>query len=292
MTHDLQALRRDTRGFTGAEKALVACFALAIVVAAGVLLSGGSKQAAGDAERALRSRGGGPAALQGTTALADTQILHATGGIAPAGPVAAPGDPSTDQILRDYQVRDDKMTEWEPWGPAGWFTDPVKMTETEAGLLSDLQWSNGLLGLNDFKNIKEEAYSESEDRFHGAGAEDGHQDAFRHIYWNVLMSRQFGDDFAAAFATAHEGVPGNPADREAMDLHNNELGRRIAREHPNASKEELQEIIMEEIKNGHAVVINDKGELVYSDQAEVGHTGTADDAPVQGTKAPPEWSES
>lgn len=201
---------------------------------------------------------------------------------------------STDQILKNYQVREDQMIDWSPWGPAGWFVNSKKMTKTEGGLLDRLQFDQGILGLSSFKDARDDAFAVSEKQYTGVkvGAEDGHQDAFRHIYWNVLLSRKFGDNFATAFATAHEGVPGNPADREAMDLYNNELGRKIARENPDASEKELQAIIQKEIECGQAVVINNKGELVFSNEAEVGKTGTADDAPVGGGIVPPEWTKS
>jgi hypothetical protein len=290
---DLLTFGRDPRGFTGAERALMVCFALAVIVLTGVLVRSGSEKAAGDAARVLRSGAGSLGDVQGAGPLSGSQLPQAAGDVPPAGgaiPVPTGAPRSTEQILRDYQVRDDEMTDWEPWGPAGWFTDPIRVTRTEAELLDSLQWRRGLLGLNDFKGIKEQAYSASDDRFDGPGGEDGHQDAFRHIYWNALLSRKFGEEFATAFATAHEGVPGNPADREAMDLYNNELGRRIARENPDASDAELQEIIMREIQSGHALVIDRNGELVFSDQVAVGHTGTADDAPVNGTQVPPEWS--
>lgn len=209
--------------------------------------------------------------------------------------------PSTDDILSDYQVGDDTMTEWSP-NVVGWLTNglgitrPRSMTQTEADLLDDLQWRRGLLGLNDFKGTVDDAYGVSAERFAEndaeglPGAEDGHQDAFRHIYWNVLMSRRLGAGFAESFGTAHEGVPGNPADREAMDLFNNELGRRIASENPRATEEELQELVMEAIRNGEAVVIDGNGELRFSDEVGVGATGEADDAPAAGVITPPEWS--
>lgn len=55
----IRAFRDDPRGFTGAEKALLICFALALIVLVGVLLQSGSRQAAGDARNALGTRAGG-----------------------------------------------------------------------------------------------------------------------------------------------------------------------------------------------------------------------------------------
>src|SRR6185295_11373463 len=43
----------DESGFTGAEKALLICFGLAIVALVGFLIGGGGRKAGGDAERTL-----------------------------------------------------------------------------------------------------------------------------------------------------------------------------------------------------------------------------------------------
>lgn len=201
---------------------------------------------------------------------------------------AQPSAPSTDDILRDYQVQDDTMTQYTPFG-AGLFMDPKEMTQTEADLLGELQFHQGLMGLLSFKGAHDDAFEASEDRYNGQGSWAGHQDAFRHMYWNALMVRELGPEFAEAFATAHEGRPGNMADDEAMDLYNNSIGRQIALANPDASLEELQELIQEAVTNGQAVVIDANGELVFSDAVAVGATGRPDDAPVSSTNAPPEW---
>jgi putative chitinase len=52
---------RDQDGFTGAEKALILCVALALMATVGTLLQRGSVAAAGDARRALLTRAGGGA---------------------------------------------------------------------------------------------------------------------------------------------------------------------------------------------------------------------------------------
>ena len=55
------------------------------------------------------------------------------------------------------------------------------------------------------------------------------QDAYRHVLWSFLLTRQYGAPFAERVTDAHEqGDTGNtPAERE-MDLHNNAIGRRWA----------------------------------------------------------------
>ena len=222
------------------------------------------------------------------------------GGKTTAAPPAGGGGaskPDLDHILKNYQVNEDKMTEWGPTG-FSWYTGKKTMTKTEAELLDQLQFKKGLMGLKGFKDIKESAYAVSGERFKKndeagkPGAEDGHQDAFRHMYWNVMMTKKFGPEFAEAFGTAHEGVPGNPAAREAMDLYNNELGRKIVAENPDASDKELQELVMKAITDGKAIVIDKKGDIQFSDQVKVGETGAAKRGTLPGKQDPPEWSSS
>ena len=245
-----------------------------------------------------------------------SSLLSFGGKLAKAAGKASPSQTSTSaksqarlkSILDNYQVRDDKIVDYTPnLGPFPIdvpFAGSKRMTETEAKLLDNLGSRKGLLGLKKFRDITSndpndlgQAYSTANKYFPQTdaagklvrGGEDGHNDAFRHAYWNALMTKNFGEKFAAAFGTAHEGVPGNPADKEAMDLFNNELGRRIATENPNASDEELADLIFKAINNGEAVVIDGGNNLAFSNKVAVGATGTADDPPRNGTlTAPPE----
>lgn len=97
---------------------------------------------------------------------------------------------------------------------------------------------------------------------------DGHRDAFRHAFWNAVMARDFGRDWASQFATAHEGVPGNSGSREAMDLYNDSIGRRIAAEHPGASDEELARSVDEALQKGELIVLDGSGNLQWSDRVQ------------------------
>ncbi|AGT08889.1 LysM peptidoglycan-binding domain-containing protein [Paracoccus aminophilus] len=221
----------------------------------------------------------------------------------------APERRDLNEILQTYQVKEDTMTEYHPqFGPFPIripFVGGKKMTQTEADLLDKLGSRHGLAGLDEFKSISSNdsgdpglAYRTADEKFprfdaNGApikGAEDGHNDAFRHAYWNALMSDRFGEDFAAAMSTAHEGVPENPAAKEAMDLYNNEVGRRIARENPGASDEELANKVEEAVRNGEMVVIDANGNLAWSDQVEVGQTGDANPEILPGELTPPDYS--
>jgi hypothetical protein len=180
-------------------------------------------------------------------------------------------------ILANYQVDESPQTTFDPGFPYNLIVDPVSVTEAELALLEELS----ALELYELSDIKDDAYEESQERFNGQGGEDGHQDAFRHAYASVLLALRFGEEFAESFTTAHETGVNNPADREAMDLYNNEVGRRIARENPSATLAELADLVFEAIENGEMIVIDENNELAWSDDVELGETGEADDEPVQ-----------
>lgn len=83
-----------------------------------------------------------------------------------------------------------------------------------------------------------------------SGLHNGEGDAFRHAYWNALMTSRVGPEFAEALATAHETGSTNPANEVQMDLFNNAVGRQIALEHPGATDEELKGFVMEALRAG------------------------------------------
>ncbi|MET0090926.1 MAG: hypothetical protein ABW068_13100 [Candidatus Thiodiazotropha sp.] len=207
-----------------------------------------------------------------------------------------------ERIIADYQVTDDPGGMVERYtadvvpGPLEQIAlgvwnrvtgDDVSLTldrpitAREAALLDDLG-AGGFMALNDATQYARQAAVEQV----GVGLEDGHGDAFRHALWNAFMTRDLGESFTASFTNAHEGVPGNPADKEAMDLYNNEVGRAIALSHPGASNEELAEWVMQALDEGQLLVIDAAGQLNWSDKVAWGATGYADDAPRQGVIDP------
>lgn len=177
-----------------------------------------------------------------------------------------------EEILQRYQVPPDPdgAVRYPPF-PMSLVTGQRTITRTEAEMLDEL----GILGQKDFKDLGDSAYDTADERFPDQGVEDGHNDAFRHAYWNALMVSQYGEDWARRYANAHEGLAGNPADREAMDLYNNEVGRRIAVEHPDAGPEELADLVEQAVRDGEMVVIPPDGGVTYSDQLAPGETGDA-----------------
>ena len=57
------------------------------------------------------------------------------------------------------------------------------------------------------------------------------------------MTQRFGEQWTRDFTTAHERLPNNPATAEAMDLYNNQIGRQIAVNNPDASPEQLADLV-------------------------------------------------
>jgi hypothetical protein len=203
--------------------------------------------------------------------------------------------PQLFEILKNYQVPDDKMVKNLRYLS-------VEMTSKESKLLDNLVITRGLNGLKVFNDIKKQATSAADlnsppvnkqqipervkqnmERILGASdlktsinlwpKNNGHNDAFRHAYWSARMTQEFGPQFSKAFTTAHEGVPGNEQAREAMDLYNNEVGRKIAIMHPKASEKHLQSLIRNALDNGDLIVINQDGKLRWSNRVENGQHG-------------------
>lgn len=78
------------------------------------------------------------------------------------------------------------------------------------------------------KRAADFAKSESARRYPALGGQDDQRDAHRHSTWNGAMTASLKSRRAAKrWGDAHETVPNNPAQRQAMDLSNNERGRQI-----------------------------------------------------------------
>lgn len=193
---------------------------------------------------------------------------------------------SLSEILREYQVRDDPGGKiwWQPKGinrsiASGLevLPDAKRLTASECELLDGLN-AFELLSFNAAHDL---AFSKASDRFpspDGTDGNDNHTDAFRHAYWNAILSRRFGPYWTAKFTTAHESDPSNPGPREAMDLYNNEVGREIAGAHPNASEEELADHVEEALRDGRLVVLAPDGQsLEWSDRVPIGGAGKVDE---------------
>lgn len=58
------------------------------------------------------------------------------------------------------------------------------------------------------------------------GLHNGPADAFRHAYWNCLMTRDIGAEQAKQVARNHEAYGSGPENENQMDRHNNKEGRK------------------------------------------------------------------
>jgi hypothetical protein len=63
------------------------------------------------------------------------------------------------------------------------------------------------------------------------------KDAFRHVLWSYLLTKEYGADFAMKVTDAHEeGRTENTRDERLMDINNNRIGRNYAKSgHPETS---------------------------------------------------------
>jgi hypothetical protein len=211
-----------------------------------------------------------------------------------------------DEILEQYQVDEDKMEEWSPkaWGKIPIpFADSRMLTVTEGELLDELSWGRGLVGLDDFRSIARDAFARSEKEYPAPSSvpswvpaarnkewigNDGHRDAFRHCYWNARLTKEFGIKWTQQFTTAHEATPGNTAaSREAMDLYNNEVGRKIATDNPKASVDELGKLVRKAADEGKLIVVDRAGKLAWSNAVALWDHGLAPTASRPGKIAVP-----
>ncbi|MFR9751384.1 DUF6973 domain-containing protein [Nocardia sp. 004] len=205
--------------------------------------------------------------------------------------IAIPADPDLAKILTDYQT--DATNETVLW-PSGWLLGAVRafnpnfevgsLPREEADALEQLVARHGVYGLIEFYDIKTQAVQAATDQYSWVDQEnqramlsDGHGDAFRHAYWNALMTQKFGEEWTQNYTIAHEKSGGNPPSREAIDLYNNELGRTIAQKNPDATPEQLQTKIAEAIQNGRAIVLTAPDEhttpqVTWSNAVQPGQT--------------------
>lgn len=197
-----------------------------------------------------------------------------------------PVDP-LDEIKRKYQVDEDPggALDWEPGWPYNIATKPMHVTATEARILGDLNAAD----LWDMNQAKKAAEAEAKVRFPPPNGPndtaDNHTDAFRHAYWNALMTQRFGEDWTRDFTTAHERLPGNPSTAEAMDLYNNQVGRDIAAANPKATPAQLADMVEQAVRRGDTVVVapNSGGErLAWSNTVPEGGAGVTSTSTIPG----------
>ncbi|RDI23081.1 DUF6973 domain-containing protein [Lentzea flaviverrucosa] len=133
------------------------------------------------------------------------------------------------------------------------------------------------------------AQNVSERLYPGENLAGGKMDAFRHTYWNMLMARKYGVEFAAEFTTAHERGASNSDIQEPMDLYNNELGRLAAVNFKDDGKFESDiKYVKDLVDSGKALVIGPDYKLRRSNEVPNGYKydEKGEPAPVRRGVAP------
>ena len=85
----------------------------------------------------------------------------------------------------------------------------------------------------------------------GDGEYGGRTDAFRHAFWNALMTAEINEDWAQRYGFAHESETPDGPDRN-MDYHNNQVGRNEGRYFGPGStnRSSLRSIIQNDVQGG------------------------------------------
>lgn len=193
-------------------------------------------------------------------------------------------DEILDRILKTYQVPEDPggthKVDFPAWADEI-FGKEIPTTELTAHEMQMLMTNP--TRIRDVFDIKDQATNEAIKRFpppDGVREIDNQTDAFRHAYANALMTQKFGAEWTWEFTSAHEMRDNNYATSEAMDLYNNEVGRRIAMENPNASPEELANKVQQAVNSGEMVVVRPDGQgLEWSDRIASADTGDSSKSP-------------
>lgn len=121
----------------------------------------------------------------------------------------------------------------------------TNLTSKEKWLVVTMPWQ--AYYVNKARNL---AWSETQRRF-GYNGRNDRSDAFRHAYWNSLMTKYIGAYWAEKWATAHEyGRAATDPAGTSMDLHNNAVGRDIGRYNSWASETELSRLVMDALNRG------------------------------------------
>lgn len=175
-------------------------------------------------------------------------------------------------IEENYKVARPDETEMKPW-PAPPAPPLREQTSPEERRALDQIAVTDPTAIKRLKEIQNEAANQAEDHFGPVNepAKDHQEDAFRHAYMNALATQHLGEERTERLYTAHEQIPaeGDPREdpRMAMDLHNNEVGRRIANQYPDATKEEMAKHIADAVRKGEMVILDpETGELKPSNQ--------------------------
>ena len=139
--------------------------------------------------------------------------------------------------------------------------DAVGMKKTEKSVASKNLYKMYKLQKSDNKG-KAERFAENSEL---GGLHNGPGDAFRHALFNALNTQTVGDQFTKELGDAHEeDRPNQPANEKQMDLNNNEVGRDVAKNNPDASILELGTMLLDKLESGEMLVLDSNGNVTKS----------------------------
>lgn len=178
--------------------------------------------------------------------------------IAAVGQIQLPAPPSHEELLADprFQVADD------PSGAVYMFGMKMSRAERDEILgmwphhqaqYAGILLTSSITGTQVFPDTPAD------------GDQDNRRDAYRHALIYARATHAFGYEQSRELGDLHESIPGNLPAREAMDLYNNEVGRQIALENPDADEVGLSRLIQQAVRDGRMVVLHD-GRLVPSSE--------------------------
>ena len=145
--------------------------------------------------------------------------------------------------------------------------------------LSLLFARNPLLIIPTLKATKE-AMSICDDLFGRSHHLSNRANAFRHAIWNILISEKTLKHtknapqsviWAEKFTNLYEKVTQNDPLDEAMDLHNNEIGRSVFLEKNGIKTQDLIDFMLKKMENAQKIatiedIEHNKNELVYIEE--------------------------
>lgn len=89
----------------------------------------------------------------------------------------------------------------------------------------------------------------------------GQLDAFRHTYWNALLTKYLGEKFSFIWTSKRELYPNFKKQKldnaNLMDLYNNAIGRKIGKKYSHLSDIAIARIVSDKIDNGEMLIIRE-----------------------------------
>jgi hypothetical protein len=235
----LRSFFRETHGQTAAEKALAVLVALGLILFVMRIIIRGSGVAADRAAQTLAQQGNGTihGGGDGTTYGGGDGYYgggyYGGSGYYPHGsstPGSSSGDGPIEGPVSEKEIYD--RVDYDRDGDSEWWNAAQSPVNTIRVKLAE-----------------GDAFDTTEAEYPDQPQHNNEADAFRHAYFNYILTQRIGANEAKSYADAHERSGENPKGEELMDLFNNDVGRRLALDPSNKGRDPV-EVIHEAIRNG------------------------------------------